>query len=80
MAIGTRGRNHATCALSVSGVAGPDSGGESAPVGTVYVGIADAAGVHVVHRQFFGDRERIRIFSARMALDVLRRRMLGRSG
>lgn len=78
MALGARRRTGATYALSVTGVAGPDQGGESAPVGAVYVGIADANGVHVVHRQFFGDRERIRVFTAQMALDILRRRMLGK--
>jgi hypothetical protein len=30
-----------------------------------------------VHRVLFGDRQRIRVFAAQMALDVLRRRMLG---
>jgi nicotinamide-nucleotide amidase len=63
-------------------VAGPGTdtgaGGEAAPVGMVYIGLADAAGVHVTTRQFFGDRERIRIFTAQMALDMLRRRMLGK--
>jgi nicotinamide-nucleotide amidase len=78
MAIGARRRTSATYALSVTGVAGPDQGGESAPVGTVFVGIADAAGVHVAHRLFPGDRERIRIFTAQMALDLLRRRMIGK--
>ena len=57
--------------------AGPES--KRAPVGAVYVGIADATGVNAVHRQFFGDRQRIRIFTCQMALDVLRRRMTGRS-
>lgn len=75
MAAGARRRTGATYALSVTGVAGPDAGGEDAPVGTVYVGIADAAGTHVVHRQFIGDRTRIRVFTCQMALDVLRRRM-----
>jgi nicotinamide-nucleotide amidase len=75
MAIGARRRTNATYALSVTGLAGPDQGSEAVPVGTVYVGIADAAGVQVTHRQFFGDRERIRIFTAQMALDLLRRRM-----
>ena len=78
MAIGARRRTNATYALSVTGVAGPDAGGESAPVGTVYVGLADAAGTLVMHRQFFGDRERIRIFTAQMAIDILRRRLLGK--
>jgi len=78
MAIGARQRTGATYALSVTGVAGPDQGAEKAPVGTVYVGIADASGAHVVTRQFFGDRERIRVFTTQMALDLLRRRLLGR--
>jgi nicotinamide-nucleotide amidase len=78
MATGARRRTNSTYALSITGEAGPNPGSEAAPVGTVYVGIADAAGVHVAHRQFFGDRQRIRIFTCQMALDVLRRRMTGK--
>lgn len=78
MAAGARRRTGATYALSITGVAGPDAGGEKAPVGAVYVGIADAAGTHAVHRQFIGDRTRIRVFTCQMALDVLRRRMAGK--
>src|SRR5579883_2008262 len=37
MALGARRRSGATYALSITGVAGPDSGGESAPVGTTYI-------------------------------------------
>ena len=54
MAVGARQRTGSTYALSTTGVAGPGQGGESAPVGTVYVGIADAAGSRVSHRQFLG--------------------------
>ena len=79
MAAGARRRTNSTYALSITGEAGPNPGSEAAPVGTVYVGVADAAGVHVVHRQFFGDRQRIRIFTCQMALDVLRRRMTGKN-
>ncbi len=78
MAAGARRRTGATYALSITGVAGPDSGSESAPVGTVYVGIADAAGTQVTHRQFLGDRQRIRVFTTQMALDLLRRRIMSR--
>ena len=73
MAVGARRRTNSTYALSITGVAGPDT--DSAPVGTMYVGLADAAGTQVVHRQFLGDRQRIRIFTCQMALDLLRRRM-----
>lgn len=75
MAAGARLRTGSTYALSITGVAGPDAGGESVPVGTVYVGLADAAGVLSIHRQFIGDRTRIRTFTCQMALDMLRRRM-----
>jgi len=75
MAAGARLRTGATYALSITGLAGPDGGGEKVPVGTMYVGLADAAGVISVHRQFIGDRTRIRTFTCQMALDLLRRRL-----
>ena len=78
MAVGACRRTGSTYALAITGVAGPDSGGESAPVGTVYVAIADASGVHSFHRQFLGDRQRIRNFTCQMALDILRRRITAR--
>jgi nicotinamide-nucleotide amidase len=74
MALGARRRTGSTYALAITGVAGPDGGSEKKPVGTVYVGLADAAGCAVVHRQFFGDRTRIRQFATQMALDMLRRK------
>ena len=77
MAVGARQRTGSTYALSTTGVAGPGQGGETAPVGTVYVAIADESGSRVSHRQFLGDRDRIRQFTTQMALDMLRRRILG---
>ena len=44
----------------------------------MYVGLADAAGTYVAHRQYLGDRQRIRTFVTQMALDVLRRRITGK--
>lgn len=79
MAIGARRRTNSTYALSVTGVAGPDSGSESAPRGTLFLGLADPAGVEVMRRQFLGDRDRIRSFAAQLALDLLRRRLLRRA-
>ena len=74
MAQGARRRTGATYAISITGVAGPSAGGESVPVGTVYIGLADAGGCQVNHRQFLGDRTRVRQFSTQMALDMLRRK------
>jgi len=83
MAVGARRRTNSTYALSITGVAGPGTssrpGTEPAPVGTMYVGIADAAGTLVMHRQFLGDRQRIRVFTCQMAMDLLRRRITGRA-
>ena len=77
MALGVRQRTGSSYALSITGVAGPGQGGETAPVGTVYVGLADGDGARVAHRQFLGDRDRVRQFSVQMALEMLRRRLLG---
>jgi nicotinamide-nucleotide amidase len=79
MAIGARRRTGSTYALSVTGVAGPEGGTDASPVGTVYIGLADAAGAQSVRRQFLGDRQRIRTFTTQYALDLLRRRMLTRA-
>jgi nicotinamide-nucleotide amidase len=75
MAMGARWRAKSTYALAITGIAGPGGGSESKPVGTVWVGIADGAGAVAVHRQFLGDRARIRVFSTQMALDMLRRKL-----
>jgi nicotinamide-nucleotide amidase len=75
MAIGARRRTGSTYALSITGIAGPATGTESAPVGTTYIGLADAAGTQVLQRQFLGDRTRIRNFASQLALDLLRRRL-----
>ena len=80
MAAGARRLTKATYALAVTGVAGPESGEDAAPVGTVYVALADPEKTVAVHRQFLGDRTRIRVFTTQMALDVLRRRLMGRAG
>ena len=66
-------RTGSTFALAITGEAGPEPS-ENVPVGTVYVGLADASGRQVLHREFFGDRTRIRVFATQMALDMLRKK------
>ena len=78
MALGARRRTNSTYALSITGAAGPESGDEKVPKGTMYVGVADAAGTTSLRRQFLGDRQRVRTFAVQMALDLLRRRITGR--
>ena len=81
MARGARRRTGSSCAVSVTGLAGPASPSDpkTVPLGTVYIGIADAAGVDVVHRVFLGDRQRIRSFTTHFAMDLVRRRLQGLS-
>jgi nicotinamide-nucleotide amidase len=73
MVTGARRRTGSTLALSITGEAGPEPS-ENVPVGTVYVGLSDATGCQVAHRVFLGDRARIRVFAAQMALDMLRKK------
>ena len=76
MALGARRRTGSAYAISITGAAGPGTGGENVPVGTAYIGVAGAAGCQVHHRVFLGDRPRVRTFAAQLALDHLRRRLM----
>jgi nicotinamide-nucleotide amidase len=80
MASGIRGATGADFGVGITGIAGPDGGSEAKPVGTVHVAVAGAADGESAHRvaRFLGDRERIRIFAAQMALEMLRRILLRR--
>jgi len=60
-------------ALSVTGIAGPAGGTPSKPVGLVFMGLADEAGVRVFEYRFSGDRETIRRRAIQAALELLRR-------
>lgn len=68
----------ANYALAISGIAGPEGGSVTKPVGTVCIALAHDAGVQV--RTFFlpGDREWVRDRSAKMALSMLRYQLLGK--
>jgi nicotinamide-nucleotide amidase len=76
MARGARERAGADVGVSVTGIAGPDGATPTKPVGTVYVGLADARGALVEHHRFDRDREGNKALSATHALDLLRRRCL----
>ncbi|HCP15564.1 MAG TPA: competence protein ComA [Peptococcaceae bacterium] len=55
-------------AISVTGIAGPESDGTQKPVGLVYIGIAGMKGTRVVRHQFSGERQNIRSCSVTAAL------------
>jgi len=79
MASAARQRFGTTYALAVSGVAGPGGGSAEKPVGTVHLALAGPGDGDLAHRQvrFPGDRERIRRMTEQLALEMLRRHLLG---
>ena len=79
MALGVKHSLQTDWGLSITGIAGPEGGTDSKPVGLVYLGIADPqANVESLKFQFGDTRgmSGIRYLSASNALDQLRRRLL----
>jgi len=73
MARGIRSQAGTDLGVSITGIAGPEGGTPTKPVGTVFIGLADARGA-VSHRyRFDRDREGNKALSAVMALDRIRR-------
>jgi nicotinamide-nucleotide amidase len=75
MATGGRARTEADLAVSVTGIAGPDGGTPSKPVGLTYVAVADAVGVSVRRHVWTGDRGENKRLSAAAALGLLLERL-----
>ncbi len=66
-------------AVSITGVAGPGGGTEEKPVGTVWFGVAQRNAPTVTkHRKFPWGRERVQTLAAYLALELVRRAVLGR--
>lgn len=75
MAEGVRQAMCADYSLSVTGLAGPGGDEFGNPVGTVYIGCADAHGSTVERFLFTGSREEIRVKAADAALQILLQRL-----
>ncbi|MEB2284406.1 MAG: competence/damage-inducible protein A [Polyangiaceae bacterium UTPRO1] len=78
MAEGARRVLGTDIAVGVTGIAGPDGGTAEKPVGTVCFGLAAADGPTVTRRyQLWGNREWVKLLSSQIALDWVRRHVLG---
>jgi nicotinamide-nucleotide amidase len=77
MAEGARVRLGADLAVSTTGISGPDGGTAEKPVGLVFVGFADARGGEAHEFLFPFDRARHRLVTSQVALDWVRRALLG---
>ncbi len=71
MALGARKLLNVDVAVSVTGLAGPDGDAYGNPVGTVFIGYADAGKVLAKHFVFSGDRDAVRTQAIDAALDLV---------
>lgn len=75
MAEGARRRLGVDVAIAVTGIAGPDGGTETKPVGLTYVAIADADGDDVRRHLWSADRSGNKRASAAAALSLVLERL-----
>jgi nicotinamide-nucleotide amidase len=77
MAEGVRARLKSSIGLAFTGIAGPDGGTETKPVGLVHVALARAEGVRHFERVFPGAREHVRRRAVFAGFSLIRRELLG---
>ena len=80
MAEGVRAALGTDIGVATTGVAGPGGGSDAKPVGTVWIGYADAHGTHAAHVRFVNDRKMNKALFATAALDMIRRQLNRRDG
>jgi len=77
MAGGVRGQLKCDLGLAVTGIAGPDGGSAEKPVGTVCFALAVPETVYSRRYQLWGNREWVKLLASQVALDWVRRYLLG---
>jgi nicotinamide-nucleotide amidase len=77
MAAGARARFAADLAVSITGIAGPDGGTPEKPVGTVCFALASGSGTVTRRYQLWGTRDWVKLLASQVALDWIRRHVLG---
>jgi nicotinamide-nucleotide amidase len=77
MAAGVMKAARCEVSVAITGIAGPDGGSSDKPVGLVFVAICGAAGTRVRRNHFPGERELVRLQATQIALEMLRRGLLG---
>jgi len=77
MARGVRARAGTDIGLGITGIAGPSGGTPEKPVGLVMIALAGSAGDRVRRSVFPGDRSKVRARAVAVALEMLRRGLLG---
>ncbi len=77
MAAGARRALGADLAVATTGIAGPEGGTPEKPVGHVCFALATADGVQTATHQLWGTRDWVKLLASQVALDMIRRHLLG---
>jgi nicotinamide-nucleotide amidase len=77
MAKGVRENSGATIGVATTGIAGPAGGTPEVPVGRVLIALSAEDMSEVKQHDFFGDRQQIKVMASEVALDRVRRYLLG---
>lgn len=77
MAEGVRKLTGSDIGLAVTGIAGPDGGTADKPVGTVCFALSATGAAYKRRYQLWGNREWVKVLSSQVALDWVRRHLLG---
>ncbi len=79
MATGVKERSKTTLGIATTGIAGPTGGAPETPVGRVFIALAAEDTMEVKQYDFFGDRHQVKLMASEVALDRVRRYLLGHS-
>jgi nicotinamide-nucleotide amidase len=77
MAEGVRRLAGTDYGVGITGIAGPDGGTPEKPVGLTYIGLAWDGGSQATEHRFLSDRAVNKVRASQMALELLRRRLMG---
>jgi nicotinamide-nucleotide amidase len=77
MSVGVRARSGALIGIATTGIAGPTGGTPENPVGRVFIALATEALREVRQLDLYGDRYGIKLIASEVALDMVRRYLLG---
>ena len=79
LAEGVRRKLQCDIGVSITGIAGPTGGSDAKPAGTVFLGYSTAQKTEVVRHLIQFERNRFRGFVSHLALDLIRRDLMGYS-
>jgi nicotinamide-nucleotide amidase len=79
MARRVRESSRATIGVATTGIAGPTGGTPETPVGRVFVALSAEDMIEEKEYDFFGDRHQVKLMASEVALDRVRRYLIGHS-